>query len=356
MWNALRSWVVMVLLLGWSGLAWAGPGNPARNPELERTLINWYLDNMAAGVAQALKREDVRLLIQREAALERTGDSEALLENLEQVPLRDGRRFTELVVQGYASAAAARGRHVSREEADSSIRGLTSRFRNVHVAVRPAGTSWAEQDFIPLVAFSPVGFQEEELQEIVAYDIHGNRHLLDPHRAPEVPVLVVGLNERTDIDGNARWSSATMSVADEVTTAEESLVEVVGTLNVRDDNEDWIDGDAEIMLKVKSANHELYTGSFTANWDKWSGRVYNRPLFTYYPSSYGPWVVYFWYEEDGGWSPINVNVGVNYNGVSATVGFQLMNNDDPMGHATLGYADTQLWYDLGDLVWSRHRW
>lgn len=357
--NAFKKSLVALLLMGWGGAAWAAPANPARVPDLERTLVNRYLDNMAQGVAQALKREDVRFLLQEEAALKRTGDTEALLKNLDQRPLRDGMLFTEAVVQGYASAEAAHGRHMSREMADSSIRGLTSKFHNVHVAVRPAGANWAAQDAIPLVAYSPVGFQEEELETIVAYDVHGNRHLLDPNRDPDAPVLVVGLNERTDIDGNPRHSRWDPAKGGNFTPAElttvESLLEIVSTLGVRDDNESWVDGDAEIWLQVRSEKLETYKGSFTANWDNPKERVYDRTLFDYAPSYYGPWVVYFWYEEDNGSTSIDVEVGVNYEGVIASVKFQIQNNDDQMGHATAGYMSPQLWYDVGDLYWSRHR-
>ncbi|MCF7828432.1 MAG: DUF3103 domain-containing protein [Candidatus Marinimicrobia bacterium] len=52
------------------------------------------------------------------------------------------------------------------------------------------------------VAYTPLTIDDTEWKDIIAFDAQGKRHVLDAKTPPDQPVLVVGINERTDENGN----------------------------------------------------------------------------------------------------------------------------------------------------------
>lgn len=60
--------------------------------------------------------------------------------------------------------------------------------------------NWHTNDFIPLVVIKPTGYDDQKTEKVKAYDYQGNVHWLDANEEPEVPVIVVGLNERMTVN------------------------------------------------------------------------------------------------------------------------------------------------------------
>lgn|GEM_PF-4154746 len=59
---------------------------------------------------------------------------------------------------------------------------------------------------IPIkVAYTPLTIDDTEWDVVYAYDAAGNEYTLDAHSPPDFPVMVVSINERTDMDGNVTY-------------------------------------------------------------------------------------------------------------------------------------------------------
>ncbi len=79
---------------------------------------------------------------------------------------------------------------------------LKQAIPNLQVAVPIHCSEWDTKNYIPLVAFLPFDYNEENTESVIAYDAQGNTHILDVNIEPDVPVIVVGRSERVDENGN----------------------------------------------------------------------------------------------------------------------------------------------------------
>jgi Protein of unknown function (DUF3103) len=83
----------------------------------------------------------------------------------------------------------------------TSISSLAEQMPLLNISVPVNIDKWNEGSFEPLVVISPSSFIKDEtkLTVVKAYDKDGKVHLLDAKKAPNFPVIVVGLSERAEI-------------------------------------------------------------------------------------------------------------------------------------------------------------
>ncbi|GMA15429.1 DUF3103 family protein (plasmid) [Deinococcus metallilatus] len=303
--------------------------------------VNAALHTFARQLARALPNPEVRAAIQQQANLRFDGDSEALYRTLAVQPA--GGTTLEALIAGQGVGAQ------STEARLQALRAVTSQVSGLQVAVR--GGSWDTASEVPLVAVAPQG--GDEFAPVTAYDAAGQVHTLDARQVPSQPVVVVGVNERTDEQGNL--IAGLVSPGSALGTQSCDNKERLKSVYVRDKHEPWVRGDPEIYVKLGSNKIDnVYTGSLINVND--TNRWYDigRDLVTWSSTSVGNWMMYFWYERDGG-SSITVTLNGEYKGVGGSVSFHIADGDDRMGNALVGFGERQTTstLDTGDVRWTR---
>ncbi len=95
-----------------------------------------------------------------------------------------------------------------------------------------------------LVAYTPMTSDDMEWKEIYAYDADMKEYILDAKTEPDYPVMVVGINERTEYFSQDKIDTGLGKIA--------STIDVyICTFRLMDDKEPWSKGDPEIYTKVK---------------------------------------------------------------------------------------------------------
>ncbi|MBQ4864562.1 DUF3103 family protein [Pseudoalteromonas sp. MMG013] len=163
--------------------------------------------------------------------------------------------LTSSLLQGTAAEKLRLASHYTRR-----LKGLTlsnDAIYQLRLADSSMFESWLE-GVAPLVAFAPKGDDKTWLY-VEAYDQNGNMHLLDAHRMPTRPVLIVEIDSKK----SAREGLAIMrniftlndlgSLPRNIEQA--SNVESLSTSNLQrirlnDDEEPWISGSAEVYAIV----------------------------------------------------------------------------------------------------------
>ena len=73
--------------------------------------------------------------------------------------------------------------------------------------------NWDTEKYTPMVAFIPVDYDEKTFTEVTAYDMNGVKHQLNTKVEPDFPVIVVGISERVDSNGNLRSELPTITTS-----------------------------------------------------------------------------------------------------------------------------------------------
>ncbi len=142
---------------------------------------------------------------------------------------------------------------------------------------------WNADDYSPLVATYDFAKDETEITTIAAYDRNGNSVTLDANREPKKPVIVFGLNERSDEQGTiygqykvgSKELSSSLSKVNQVNTPLKYLI--ITGVYLRDDHEPWYLGDPEIYSATRIiVNTPQRKGMFSVNteWEWNNGTWY----------------------------------------------------------------------------------
>ncbi|MBN2314225.1 MAG: DUF3103 family protein [Sedimentisphaerales bacterium] len=200
-----------------------------------------------------------------------------------------------------------------------------------------------------LIASGPIG-TDEDLFYTIAYHVEtGEPRILDCRSnadPPNTPVLVVSLNEDPEaLDPNEMglWSQTDEppEEVDGVAPDSNDTNSYIGVpwIYLRDDQEPWIRGKAEVYVLVG----QLYTGSSPntlikhrvnlkkVNYEgKWYylGESHSDPMYFYYNNAnYHPFTCFDFWEEDGGGSKVHIGFTIAGFGF----GFSILDGDDDMG-------------------------
>ena len=190
-----------------------------------------------------------------------------------------------------------------------------------------------------LVAYAPVGI-EENVENIIAYSVEtGDAVLLDAKNPPKDPnlVLIVGVDEGETLEPEAPL----MEVAPPVDAAVDPCEIDTGDVNsyigipwvyLKDDQEPWWKGRAEVYVLVVQVDHRNSPITHMIHLKKvdYEGKNYylgNSLLYFFFNSSYQPLTYFHFWEEDWGGSPLSVNASI----FGIGFGFTVHDNDDNMG-------------------------
>ena len=194
---------------------------------------------------------------------------------------------------------------------------------------------------------------------MTAYDKTGRAVQLDAQVPPTRPVIVLGLNERTDDAGNLRREPKPApepdSLISHASSAEAATSAAVYKVRLRrthltKDNEPWTKGSAEIAVRAKSrgCGGTNYTDiDFTGLNNDGDTYSVNRTL-----GSTTCDVVFYWWEDDGA----SFDFNLSFKGFG--LGVKMDDDDDLIGGAQLrhrsfegasiaktAWSDLQMWTD-----------
>lgn len=286
--------------------------------------VNQSLDSLAKLFARAMTDATMRQNVHAAVAQRFDGDTEVLYKTLSN---------TSGVRSGLA-AAYSRGRAVRSSDALSAVDRLAAGIPRFQVAVPAHFDSWDAASYTPLVAYMPAGVQDTTLKTVTAYDASGKAHALDAQVAPARPVIVLGLNERTDDSGKLLNTEA-VSTSREATAATSGQLALAATsyqvrmvkVHLIHDNEPWTKGSAEISLRAQGCGlsyTDIDWASLNDDEDFWVG---TRELGTATCA-----VTFYWWEDDGSSWDFTLSYG------GASLGVHMDDGDDLIGGIKLDLA------------------
>ena len=301
----------------------AAPVQGAVNPSDAR--VNKSLDSLAKLFARAVADGKMRQSIHAAVAKRFDGDTEVLYKALS---------TTSGVRSGLASAYS-HGRTAQSGEALSAVDRLAADVPRFQVAVPAKFDSWDPASYTPLVAYMPTGVEDTTLKTVTAYDAKGKSYALDAQVAPARPVIVLGLNERTDDSGkllrpeavSPSRQTSTASGATTSTLAATSYQVRMAKVHLIHDNEPWAKGSAEISVRAQACGlsyTDIDWSSLNDDEDWWYGP---RELGTATCA-----VTFYWWEDDGN----NWDFTLSYGG--ASLGVHMDDGDDLIGGIKLDLA------------------
>jgi Protein of unknown function (DUF3103) len=311
--------------------------SPADTVELSDSEINSSLDALSKLFASAVTDEEFRYTIHDSVAERFDGDTDVLWDALAEKP---GARST-------LAKVAARQKGITTLSAQQAVDQLADEIPRFQIAVPENFDAWNPADYTPLVAYMPEGVEDTTLKTITAYDAAGQSFQLDAQVAPTQPVIVLGLNERTDDSGNLLKSqqatpSQQVSSGSETSTNAATSAAAAATYEVRvtlvhlvHDMEPWAKGDAEISMKAKSrgcsgTEYQDSNWAYLNNDGDWWGDDEDRVV-----GSTSCDVVFYWWEDDGG----GADFTLGYGGFS--LGVKMDDGDDLIGGIQLAHSKFQ---------------
>ncbi len=301
----------------------AAPANGSTNQSDAR--VNKSLDSLAKLFARAMTDEKTRQSIHAAVAKRFDGDTDVLYKTLS----------TTSDVRSGLATAYSRGRTAQSSDALSAVDRLAGGIPRFQVAVPANFDSWNPASYTPLVAYMPTGVEDTTLETVTAYDAAGKAYALNAQVAPARPVIVLGLNERTDDSGKLLHPELVSSSRETTATASGPTTTLAATIyqvrmakvHLINDNEPWTKGSAEISLRAQGCGlsyTDIDWSSLNDDEDWWYGPRYLGDTSCS--------VYFYWWEDDGS----SWNFTLSYGGASLNV--KMDDDDDLIGGIQLGLS------------------
>ncbi|MBW8878885.1 MAG: DUF3103 family protein [Acidobacteria bacterium] len=300
------------------GLRTAPPVNNTVQ-ENEKSL-NPALREVAQALAAALGEKQTRRIVKQEVGKKFDGDFDVLYRDIANHKVGSGRTFRQALGSAVGKLQKRAGTLAGREAAFGDLDSYASALPQLQISIPVGFKDWDAESTVPLVAFVPADVDDDDLREVEAFDATGRRYLIDAQTEPSFPVVVVGLNERTDRNGYLRpefaqphsmdrTAAAKMIVQDpsdpsdpggDVPSEPASPVytpaapnvcdprahaagdhEFLHEIKINNDHEPWFKGSPEIYATYSFVDNQGIRGQFFMSNVDDEGRWYsiNGPLF-----------------------------------------------------------------------------
>lgn len=334
-----------------------------KTPRPEKRPANSALREIAQGLAALLGDVQVRRIVKEQAGKKFDGDFDVLYRDIANAQAGRGQTFRQALGNAVEKARRNEGKLAGRGAALGDLDAFASSLPRLQISIPAGFKDWNAEKHAPLVAFAPMDVPDEDLREVEAFDAVGRRYLLDAWTEPGFPVVVVGLNERTDRNGYLLSefvrpapgdvagefaplaSSVVPKIACTATTHSYGAQEFLNEIKINNDHEPWTSGSPEIYATYSFPDLQGLRGQyFMTNVDN-EGQWYSisGPLF-YWHSYYGNTFAMGIMEQDG--SDFGT-LGFSFGGLSYTL--NIHNGDDSLGVAVVSFLDPNCGsYSTGD--------
>ncbi|OJJ19163.1 hypothetical protein BKI52_20335 [marine bacterium AO1-C] len=161
---------------------------PITKPAEISTELDRQRADFAKALAKSLANSQVREFVKNEAAKKFDGDFDILYGKVRNTQV-GGQTFEQAIMENFVSANG-------RVNKTQFVDDLLNQDPRLNVAVPVNIKGWNTANYAPMVAVLTSTYKERETSHVLAYDSEGNEHWIDAQNAPDVPVVVVGWNER----------------------------------------------------------------------------------------------------------------------------------------------------------------
>jgi hypothetical protein len=331
------------------------------------------LREVAQGLAAALGERQIRHLVKQEVGKKFDGDFDVLYREVANHKIGSVRTFRQALGSAVGQVRKRQGKLASQDMTLQDLDYYATALPQLQISMPVGFDDWDVESTVPLVAYVPAGVDDNDLKEIEAFDANGRRHLLDAQIEPDFPVVIIGLNERTDRNGYLRrefvqsrsgstdietmtlaftedpsdpggdvpyepppppYSAPPPSGCDARTHAYGDQ-EFLHQVKINNDHEPWVKGSPEIYATYGFVDNQGIRGQFFLSNVDAEGSWYsiNGPLF-YWQSYYGNTFAMAIWEQDGS------NYGTftyNFGGLNYTL--QIHDGDDSLGATAVSFLD-----------------
>ena len=281
------------------------------------------VEEFAKLLAASLKDREMRTFLKEEANKQFDGDYDILVSNVVDAEIGD-ESFSEKLT----------GSTENSNVRTSNVVDAATKNPKLNISVPVLIEDWQDQKQKPLVAIS-LGAVEGETEFIKAYDSNGQEYLLDANVEPDVPVIVVGNNERMAMIEEFKKSKDNSNNAKRSGRIQQ--VDWLRCPNLND-IESWYFGGPEIRFDgvaysvSGSSTFQAFSKTRTPSRDQAKdGYYFTQDLFRWYfdgsSPSHGPnYYIQSWEIDDS---------GTTYKlGVSVTAGVKIGDNVETKGTAS----------------------
>ncbi|MBN1598796.1 MAG: hypothetical protein JW894_10915 [Bacteroidales bacterium] len=181
--------------------------NNEENFDLNTEQKNELIEKYAHILALSMESSELRSVIKKEAKIRFDGDYDILTKTFESLPLVNrGMLVKDLLLTTNNNEAIQLMNSSTGNDFNGNgynIFDMIERvFPNLQISVPIHCEEWDTKTHIPLVAYLPYDYDEQTTKEVVAYDYLGNKHMLSVDIEPKEAVIVVGISERVDKNGD----------------------------------------------------------------------------------------------------------------------------------------------------------
>lgn len=159
---------------------------------LNQEELKLTIRNLSISMSNMLNELEVRELIKKRVLLQFDGDYDILYKDIKDVELSDGLSFEQKLISLFPAS----------DHCKVKLNGEFAEIPQLQISVPVNCENWDTKAFVPPVAMQPFGQDEAGITKIEAYENGGKLLYLPAKEDPEFPVVVIGLNERTDEAGN----------------------------------------------------------------------------------------------------------------------------------------------------------
>ena len=267
--------------------------NEQRNAVVDEVLLKYF----AMAVAKSLKHPEICQTLKKKISEKFDGDYDVLWEQIKNTQI-SGQEMREMVNSRFSD----RTKQILTME-------MIEKVPLLQVSLPVNFDNWDGESTI-LVAYTPLTIDDMEWEEINAYDSNLKEYMLDAKTEPDYPVMVVGINERSNEGEEATTNTLAKSVSVASSSHESGDNEWLYKFRFTGgDRDPWPLGDGEVYvvssgtLKGKTSRGPTWNlvnlGDGDDDLEDNHTYTLNRLLFCWHTDDWGDAVGFGVLERDG---------------------------------------------------------
>lgn len=163
--------------------------------ESEYDSYNKFIKKFAKSLSKSLDQKDLRKELKKEAMLKIDGDYDIIWKGFKDKMIKTT-KGNKTVKEFISEKMYGKDKEKKIKELDD----FNEKFKKFQISVPVKCEKWDTENYTPLVAFMTADYNEK-METIDAYDANGNLITLSNKIIPKQPVIVIGLNERSNENG-----------------------------------------------------------------------------------------------------------------------------------------------------------
>jgi hypothetical protein len=166
------------------------------NSEFEKQEYNKFIKKFAKALAKSLEDKELRKTLKNEALLEIDGDYDVIWKDFKHYKIKtsNGKEAVKDIIAVKLNAKKEKEKNIQE------INNFGEKYKKFQISVPVKCEEWDVDNYCPYVAFLQADYNEK-MEVIEAFDVKGNTIELSNKQIPDYPVIVIGLNERSNDRG-----------------------------------------------------------------------------------------------------------------------------------------------------------